>query len=806
MDTLYAEIVLPLPVSGSYTYSIPSHLAGRIVSGSRVVVSFGARKVFTGVVFEVHSRKPTGFKVKPVTDLLAGYQINNALIDLIRWISSYYMAATGEVLRAAIPSSLLPSGRTIITLASDNYDSLDVEEQWLMDIVAKRNSIYIDRLPGQKDRRSILSIVNSLLDKGLISVGEEVHEELFSREEMDVVLSSTDLSLDSLDRAPRQRELVELFLSLAGKAGRVKRSLLIREYGKGASVMNTLINKGVLKLEPAVASGIISSEDVMPPSPLSESQADAYSQILSQLRDHEVVLLRGVTSSGKTEIYIHLIEEILGIGGQVLYMLPEIAITTQIIERLQKYFGERIGIYHSRMTPRARLNVWKRVASDKPGERLNLVLGVRSSVFLPFGDLKMVIVDEEHDPSYKQYDPAPRYHARDTAMMLSRLHGGRTLLGSATPSVESYYNALAGRYGLVTLLNRYGDVMMPEILLSDMRYLHRDKRNRHNYSKPLLDTVTMALSKKEQTILFQNRRGFSPFITCRDCGWVHGCPDCSVSFTYHKGINKMVCHYCGHSQSPVSLCPQCGSTELSTMGLGTEKIEEEVKTMFPYATVSRMDQDTTRTRGAHSLLLSDFAGGATDILIGTQMISKGLDFENLTVVGILDADSMLNYPDFRAHERSFQMMEQVSGRAGRRQKRGKVIIQTSNPAHYVLRHVLKHDYKAMYESQIAERQEFGYPPFTRLVRISIKHRDNTSLDRIASSLALEMRRHMGKMVLGPEYPPVMQVQKWYIKNILVKMPREASVVRIKELIKGIIDAAIKEGGSSLRISIDVDPQ
>jgi primosomal protein N' (replication factor Y) len=590
-------------------------------------------------------------------------------------------------------------------------------------------------------------------------------------------------------------------------SGFVKRSELVKASGGSAATLNAMAAKGLFRFEARDAAQAADVAKVTVPAPLSHVQAEAYEKIKGLFYDHEVVLLHGVTSSGKTELYIHLIMEQLEKGRQVLYMLPEIALTTQIIERLRKHFGDTIDIYHSRMSAKSRMNVWKRVNSDDSSGRLNLVLGVRSSLFLPFADLGLVIVDEEHDASYKQYDPAPRYHARDAAMMLSRIHGARTLLGSATPALESYYNAVTGRYGLVELTTRYGDVKMPAMILADTREAGRRKAMSSHFSPQMLDAVEEALTKGEQVILFQNRRGFSPFIMCSECGWVPGCTDCSVSYTYHKGIGRMVCHYCGKSEKPPAKCGACGSAGLTTRGFGTEKIEEEIKLIFPSATVARMDQDTTRSRNSHSIILSDFAGGATDILIGTQMISKGLDFENLTVVGILDADTMLHYPDFRAYERSFQMMEQVSGRAGRRTRRGKVIIQTGDPSHIILRQVLKHDYKAMYQTQLEEREMFGYPPFTRLIRLTLKHHDLEKLNRSAARFAGTLRRRLGKSVLGPEFPQIMQVQKWFLKTVLIKLGKELSASKVKEMIRAAMQAELKyEGSGGLRINADVDPQ
>ena len=809
MENEYAEIVLPLPPAGSYTYAVPERLRSVISRGTRVVVPFGSKKSYTGVVFSMHSVKPTGFKVKPITEVLNGHIIDGRLLDLIEWIAGYYMSTMGEVVKAAIPASLLPSGRSMIFLNSSDYEELDEGEQWLMDLLVKKNSIFIDRLPKPPGKRSILNIVNSLLERGLITSGEEVHDSGNITDELFVVEGKAGPDDVKKIRAAKQKELYETFINKASEdpsTGKkyIKRSDLLRISNASSAALKALIEKEILAIEHLEP--VSETAETVAPSPLTSQQNDAINAVRDSFRDHEVTLLRGVTSSGKTEIYIHLIEETLRQGKQVLYMLPEIALTSQIIERLRRHFGNNTGIYHSKMTLRERLRVWERVNRDNDENSLNLVLGVRSSVFLPFARLGLIIVDEEHDPSFKQYDPAPRYHARDTAMILSRLHGAKTLLGSATPAVESYYNAVTGRYGLVSLTTRYGDVKLPQIILSDMRFLLRNRKQASNYSRLLLDTIEEALSRGEQAMLFRNRRGFSPFITCSECGWVHGCSDCSVSYTYHKGINRMVCHYCGKSEKPLTVCPVCGSSSLTTVGLGTEKIEEEIKTVFPSSRIARMDQDTTRAKGAHTEILSDFAAGDTDILIGTQMISKGLDFENLTVVGVLDADSMLNFPDFRAHERSFQLMEQVSGRAGRRNRTGKVIIQTSTPAHYILRQVIKHDYIAMYEAQVAERELFGYPPFTRLIRINVKHRDKEIINRAAFQLAETLRKKLGRMVLGPEFPLVMQVQKWYIKSILVKINRDLSVARIKELVSAVIADTQNAYGSGLRITVDVDPQ
>lgn len=754
MKNEFADIVIPLAVAGSYTYRIPPQMSGRVIRGSRVAVPFGARRIYTGLVIKVHSTPPENFIPRDISDVIqTSGVVNDRFLDFLGWMADYYLSHPGEVLKAAIPLS------------------------------------------------------------------DDIRSKAVTREELYVIATAAFMAESNrqggalLARAPRQREIADTYIRLLMQEGLtppapVRRSELVKASGGSASVLNAMTAKGLFRIEARNAAETDNEVKVSAPSDLSLPQAEAYDKIKQLFKVHEVVLLHGVTSSGKTEIYIHLIREQLELGRQVLYMVPEIALTTQIIERLRKHFGTSIEIYHSRISAKARMEIWKRVNLPAGSDgRLNLVLGVRSSLFLPFADLGLVIVDEEHDSSYKQYDPSPRYHARDSAMMLSRIHGARTLLGSATPALESYYNAVTGRYGLVELKTRFGDVMMPSMMLADTREAGRRKAMSSHFSPQMLNAVEEALTKGEQVILFQNRRGFSPYIICSECGWVPGCSDCSVSYTYHKGIDRMVCHYCGKRAKLPQICEACGSASLVTRGFGTEKIEEEIRIIFPSATVARMDQDTTRSRNSHSIILSDFAGGATDILIGTQMISKGLDFENLTVVGILDADSMLHFPDFRAYERSFQMMEQVSGRAGRRTRRGKVIIQTGDPSHLILRQVLKHDYKAMYLTQLEERQLFGYPPFTRLIRITLKHRDMPLLNRSAARFAGTLRRRLGKAVLGPEFPQVMQVQKWYLKTVIVKLGKELSASKVKEMIRTAMETEMKlSGNSGLHIHADVDPQ
>jgi primosomal protein N' (replication factor Y) (superfamily II helicase) len=751
-NNLFADIILPLAVRGRFTYRIPDNLAESIRPGVMVTVQFGGRRLYSGIVCSVHDRPPDIRNVRPVISMLTDRPlINESQLRLWLWISEYYLCGEGEVMKAALPSetslsNYKPRLETFIRLSKN-----------------------------------------------------------FSEKELNEIL-------DRLKKAPRQQDLLSTYIRLAGYSEGidilpVSKSLLLSESHSSANILEILFNKGILRSSGQPVSRIPDTDNYKEPvKQLNEAQSAAFSSVKSQFREKDIVLLHGVTSSGKTEIYIHLIEEQLRLGKQVLYMLPEIALTTQIILRLKRHFGAVTGVYHSRFSDPEKVEIWKRVAEKDPLKGYRLILGVRSSVFLPFSDLGLIIVDEEHDGSYKQHDPAPRYHARDSAIILAAIHKAKTILGSATPSIESYNNAVNGKYGLTQLKERFGLIKLPEIILANTREAYRRKLMVSHFTPELLQAMDDALGREEQIILFQNRRGFSPYIECSECGWIPVCIQCAVNLTYHKGIGKLVCHYCGYTTDMPSKCGNCHSTSMVTRGFGTEKIEDEIKIVFPEARIARMDQDTTRNKNSFKKLIRAFEERRIDILIGTQMISKGLDFENLTVVGILNADNLLNYPDFRAHERSFQLMEQVSGRAGRRQKQGRVVIQTSDPVNRIIRLVLRHDYLNMFRMQAEERKTFNYPPFCRMVKISIKHKDRTLLNFYSDILGRDLREIFGKRVLGPESPAISQVQLWYIKTIIIKIEREKPPAKAKQLIVEAIERLEKEkGASALRIAIDVDP-
>ena len=761
MNNHFADIILPLTVKGSFTYRIPEELLGKITPGVLVMVQFGNKKLYSGVVSKVHSNSPAVENIKSIIEVIDPVPVaNNTQLKFWFWISEYYMCSIGEVMKAALPSSLCLEGEI----------SIPVVEKY-----KPREETFIELSSRYSDKE-----LNEILDK--------------------------------LTKAPRQYEILAAYLRLTGYSEGsenkpIRKSILLKEAKSSQGIIETLIRKGILSLITLKVSRLKDTEiETEPLRILNEAQTVAFNSICNHFREKNIVLLHGVTSSGKTEIYIHLIEEQLKQGRQVLYLLPEIALTAQTILRLQKHFSSVTGVYHSRFSDPEKVEIWKRVADADPYKGFRLIIGVRSSLFLPFSNLGLIIVDEEHDGSYKQHDPAPRYNARDSAIVLASLHRAKAILGSASPSVESYNNAVNGKYGLIGLKERFGLIKLPAIIIANTREAYRKRLMVSHFTPQLLEAIDEALENKEQIILFQNRRGFSPYIECPECGWIPTCIHCAVNLTYHKGISRLVCHYCGYSTGMPSQCGNCNSPGLVTRGFGTEKIEDEIKIIFPAARVARMDQDTTRGKNSFNKIIEAFEEKRIDILIGTQMISKGLDFENLTVVGVLNADNLLNFPDFRAHERSFQLMEQVSGRAGRRQKQGKVIIQTSDPANKIIRLMLRHDYLTMFRIQTEERKAFNYPPFCRMLKISIKHKNRALLNSFSDILGKDMKSIFGKRVLGPEYPLISRVQKWYIKTIIIKIEREKPPAKAKLLISEAIARLEKEkGASALRIAIDVDP-
>ena len=811
-----------MPLANWYTYSLPESLEGQVQTGSRVIVSFGRKKFYTALVANVHYCPPEGYEIKDVTEVLDTRPILlPQQFRLWKWMASYYLCTMGDVYKAALPSGMKLESETIVT-ANPDYEAitpLAPREQQVLDLLAQDPEQCITQLEKRTDAtRNILPVINSLLAKGAISVKEELKRNYKPKTEIRVKLSpdcQTEERLhqlfDELERAPKRLALLMKYLELSGfftdKASlrEVSKKELLTRADATPTIFNGLVEKGIFETY-LYEVGRLDREQTrtVAINPLNPAQQAAYDAILSHFREKNVCLLHGVTSSGKTEIYIHLIRQAIENGQQVLYLLPEIALTTQITERLKRVFGGRIGIYHSKFPDAERVEIWQKQL--RPEGHYDIILGVRSSVFLPFHNLGLIIVDEEHETTYKQQDPAPRYHARDTAIMLASIYGAKVLLGTATPSIDSYHNALAGKYGLVTLNERYKDIRLPEIRIVDIKELARKKMMNGPFSPELLAAVRQALERHEQVILFQNRRGFAPMIECKVCGWVPKCKNCDVSLTYHKGLNQLTCHYCGYTYAVPRSCPACGSVELVNRGFGTEKIEDNIREIFPDAKVARMDLDTTRSRSAYERIIADFEAGKTHILIGTQMVSKGLDFDHVSVVGILNADNMLNYPDFRAHERAFQLMAQVAGRAGRRDKRGLVILQTKSPDLPVIHQVVTNDYKQMYEDQTAERKLFHYPPFCRFIYVYLKHRKEDVVTQAADTLAAWLRTAFGDKVLGPDKPPVGRIQMLFIKKIVIKLDLNMSGTKVRDYLLSVQRQLIEdERFRSLVVYYDVDP-
>lgn len=796
----YADVILPLPLENSYTYSIPSDLEAAVIPGCRVIVHFGKKRYYTAIVMDVHEREPdTRFETKEIYALLdATPVLRRPQLRFWQWIASYYLCKLGDVYKAALPSGLKLESETAVTYNEDFVaDSrLRPNEQAVLDAFKGVLKLTVSELEKKTGLRNVVPVVASLMARGAVGVSEEMKRGFAPKMQTFIRLTEAYREEEKLQavfsefkRAKKQERLLVCFLDLSHALNpaltqEVSKKELLERSDCSSAILEGLLKRGILEsYEKEVGRLQVPVCRLQSPSPLSEAQEKAYSEIHETFKAKEVCLLHGVTSSGKTEVYIRLIDEVLKMGRQVLFLLPEIAITTQITERLAKVFGDRLLVYHSKFSDNERVEVWNRLLhSNGP----LLMLGVRSSLFLPFKDLGLIIVDEEHENTYKQQDPAPRYHARNAAIVLANMHGAKTLLGSATPSIDSYFNATTGKYGLVELNTRYGDCLMPEIIPVDVKELRRKKIMKDTLFSPLLvEKVRDALAKGEQAILFQNRRGFAPMIECRSCGWVPHCANCDVSLTYHKFRNELVCHYCGYKIQLPHQCPECQSTELRMMGFGTEKVEEEIAGYFPEVKVDRLDFDTARTRTAYERIIADFEKGKTRILIGTQMLSKGLDFGNVSVVGILNADSLMNFPDFRAHERAYQLMVQVSGRAGRRDKRGLVVLQTNQPEHPLIQMVQHFAYKEMVRLQLSERSVFRYPPYYRLIIIVLRSRNEEVLQELSTLYADNLRMRLGERVLGPVTPPVTYVQTLHIKKIVLKIEIAAAIAPVREILEAV---------------------
>lgn len=815
----YVDVILPLPLPRTFTYSLPADVEGDVAPGCRVVVPFGRKKFYTAVVRHIHTNVPTEYVVKEVATILDPLPVLlPKQFAFWEWIADYYLCTQGDVYKAALPSGMKIESETVVEYNPDfeAAERLTDKEQLVLDLLAQEPEQSVSALEKESKIKNILNVVKGLLDKEAIFVKEELRKTYKPKTEARVRLTADSATeervkmlFDELGRAPKQLALLMKYVELSGFMGirelkEVSKNELLQRSGTSPAAFTGLVEKKVFEVYHHEVGRLKQQEvQTVALNPLNNFQQQAHDRIVAQLTEKNVCLLHGVTSSGKTEIYIHLIEEAIQQGKQVLYLLPEIALTTQITERLKRVFGARLGIYHSKFPDAERVEIWQKQLSEEP---YDIILGVRSSIFLPFKNLGLIIVDEEHETTYKQQDPAPRYHARNAAIVLASLYGAKVLLGTATPSIETYYNATTGKYGLVELTERYKEIQLPEVVPVDIKELARKKRMTGQFSRLLLSEMSEALSRKEQVILFQNRRGFAPMIECRTCGWVPRCKNCDVSLTYHKKMNQLTCHYCGYTIPLPQSCPACEGVELVNRGFGTEKIEDDVKLLFPDARVARMDMDTTRTRSAYERIIADFEQGKTDILIGTQMVSKGLDFDHVSVVGILNADTMMNYPDFRAYERAYQLMAQVSGRAGRKNKRGKVILQTKSIDHPIIGQVMANNYEEMAMYQLAERQMFQYPPYYRLVYVYLKNKNAALLEQMARVMSEKLRAVFGNRVWGPADPPVARIQLLYIKKIVVKIETNAPMNRARELLWQVQrEMQTDDRFKSLIIYYDVDP-
>jgi primosomal protein N' (replication factor Y) len=825
-DLLFVDVILPLPLDYHFTYRVPLAFQFRIKTGTRVIVQFGKRKFFSALVYKIHQNIPEGdFEIKDIDAILDEEPIiGEKQLQLWEWIANYYCCTLGEVFKAALPTGLKLESQTKISLNPDAIitEGLSDKENAVVLLLEDRKTASIQDLNRFLGRQSSFAILKLLLEKNAVIVEEQLREsykpKLVSMVRLNLEYDSEEKLNSMLDvlskKAKKQEHLLKVFLAetLFGEMNltEITKKELLEMADASDVVLRGLEEKQILKVFQKEIGRIDRDHTAdLLIKELSEPQQKAHDEILNQFETQQTVLLNGVTSSGKTEIYIRLIEEQLKLGKQVLYLVPEIGLTTQIITRLKTAFGDLAGIYHSKFNDAERVEIWFNVLNEKSGktgQQYKVILGARSAIFLPFKNLGLIIVDEEHENSYKQFDPAPRYNARDMAILMGNIHGAKVLLGSATPSYETYYNARSNKYGLVNLTERFQGIEMPELFPANTQEAYKRKQMRSVFTPELYDEITTALQNKEQVILFQNRRGFAPFVQCGKCGWIPKCKYCDVSKTYHKNNSSLVCHYCGHTTSLVTQCEECGSDEIKTRGFGTEKIEDEIKLLFPEARVARMDLDTTRAKNAYEQLIWQFETGKIDILVGTQMVTKGLDFDHVRVVGVLNADNLLNYPDFRSYERSYQLIMQVSGRAGRKNKRGRVIIQTTQPNHSVIQDVIANDYFRLFSRQMAERKMFRYPPYYRLIKIVVKHQNRERLDMAALNLATAFRNIFNKNVLGPEYPVVGRIQMWFQKEILIKLPRDGKIQEAKMKIMEIINNTKSQANNSqLIVYADVDP-
>ena len=812
----FVEVILPLSLAKTFTYSISEAEFYYLNIGMRVAVPFGKNKIYTALAIEIHQNKPTLYDAKEIHQILDEFPVVTSIqIAHWQWIASYYMCAIGDVYRGAMPSALLLESETIISQNNNEVidsSQLSDDEFLIYEALQQQSSLKVQDIIAILNKKNIFPVIQKLIDKNILVLQEEIQESYKPKLVRYIRLhpqydSNKGLNelLESLKNANKQKAVVMRYFQLSASEKKpISVKKLVEQANSSAAIIKALIEKEIfedyfLEQDRVIFKGKITEKELQ----LSHEQNKAFIEIKESHFQKEVCLLHGVTSSGKTEIYIKLIEEYLNLGKQILYLLPEIALTTQLVGRLRTYFGDKVAVFHSKYNNNERIEVWNQVL--KNSEKAQVVIGARSALFLPFADLGFIIVDEEHEQTFKQVDPAPRYHARDAAIVLANSHKAKVLLGSATPSIETYFNAKSGKFGLVEISKRYGNVMMPAIELVDLKDKYFRKKMTGHFSDVLIEEITSALSRGEQVILFQNRRGYSPVIECITCGHVPQCQQCDVSLTYHKHKNQLRCHYCGYTMAKPTHCQACSSVDLTTKGFGTEQIEQELVSIFPQSKIGRMDQDTTRGKFSFEKIIDSFKNREVDILVGTQMLAKGLDFDNVSLVGVMNADNMLYHPDFRAFERSYQMLTQVAGRAGRAEKQGKVLIQTYNPDHNVIQQVTTNDYLAMYNEQLYDRQIYKYPPYFRIIKVTMKQRDFEKLKAGSIWLYEVMRQNLLMPVLGPEEPVISRIRNEYIRTIIIKIPQNISIGLTKKAIQKMLNSfeAVAQF-RAIKVTLNVD--
>ncbi|RZL49726.1 MAG: primosomal protein N' [Pedobacter sp.] len=812
-ETLFVEVILPLSLAINYTYRVPFELNDKVNVGKRVVVQFGKHKIYTALVKTIGKKPPELYEAKYIIDVVDEHPvITEKQFQFWDWITTYYLCNEGDVMAAALPTGLKLASETILMLRDELPNDLALTEKELLivEFLHKQPRMSIDDVVELLGQKTVYPIINSLIGKEVIYIAEEVIEKYKPLLKSFITLNPFYKEAENLkqlfsvlEKAPKQLDALLAYLKLTKTDVSIPKQQLLEESGSGQAAIKALVDKDVFNVHKKQVSRLVDGEDEFEVNfELSTAQQIAFNEIETQFESKEVILLHGITASGKTQLYIKLIEKAISSGGQVLFLLPEIALTTQIVERIKRYFGDKIGVYHSKFNDNERVEIWNKVLNGS----YQVVLGARSAVFLPFKDLKLIVVDEEHESSYKQHEPAPRYQARDAAVFLAHLHRTKIILGSATPSIESFYNATTNKYGLVVLNERFGGVQLPIQEVVSIAEETKRKKMTSYFTSVLIDDMSAALENKEQIILFQNRRGYATILICATCGYAPKCVNCDVSLTFHKTSGKLHCHYCGYHQSSINICPACGSVHIEQKGFGTERIEEELSLIFPDVKIARLDLDSTRTKNGMQQIISDFQDKKTQILIGTQMVAKGLDFDNVSLIGVINADTLLNYPDFRAFERSYQLLAQVAGRAGRRDKQGKVCIQAYDDSHRIIKQVIANDYAQMYADEMEERKQFNYPPFTRLIFINVKHKDANVLNIAAQTLANTLKAQLGNRILGPEQPLVARIRNYYIKQIIIKTEKSAAIQKVKAVLKETIkDFNSQKDFKSVITQIDVDP-